>query len=174
MTEDVTRLRQKLDQAREAGWFDLFVDSRTRKIRRWAEDLESRMMLWLDGEDVEYIEFGFASDERGGGDDLVVVVLTELRLLHVRLHRDADVPEHARISEFTFYDRAKLADLRVQGMEHPERWPWNRTLHLIFSDPEFTVRLPLEATRETAWEERGRQLTLSLRRNLPVDWSPQA
>lgn len=47
------------------------------------------------------------------------------------------------VTDFTFYDRGKLSDLRVEGIEHPKRWSWTRTLTLTLIHPGLTVRLPL-------------------------------
>ncbi|GAA1679509.1 hypothetical protein [Microbacterium lacus] len=170
--EDMRSMRDVLAERRQYGWGGLIESGQQHpRYWPWVEQVESQMLLWLDGEEIEYVEFGVDPvDERAS--DPTAVVLTRRVLLRVLVRRDPTAPGDARINWWHVFKRDALVDLQVDAQNAlPHLFPWSRRMKLSYPDQVFPTYIPIDlASAGESWPTQGRELFKSLRDDL---WSSE-
>ncbi|MBW9093123.1 hypothetical protein JNB62_05460 [Microbacterium jejuense] len=135
-----------LTDAREYTWHGL----RGRwGFPAWAEKLHKRMLLWLDGEEVVYAEYGWDNelpDERYAYDitearSLWVFVLTTRFALSVEIEKAESGTEAARVTRWELVNRSAITSLDAKFPPEVQE-ALGLTLHVKYDGITRDVTIP--------------------------------
>jgi hypothetical protein len=162
-------MRERLKESRDFGWGGIVTHGAAYgQDHAWAYQLEGRMVMWLEGQHLDYVEFGVRADDPTAANPRAVIVTTTHVLL-VGVTRNRDNPADASVSEFRFVRRSDLVDLDatpIEGDDMLRTFPWNLTLVLHFEGLEEPVTLPIAPRDDRDWREQSHDLFLKFREDL--------